>query len=120
MSEPLDINNSHLGDRASTKKAVDVVSAQRLWSNKLEEEIDESNNYDKFQPALPRFEAPGGNALTRIASRVTTRSLSDPGPPPDGGFRAWIQCVMAWIVIFNTWGSANAYGLTDFSMWEIA
>lgn len=29
--------------------------------------------------------------LDRVASRVTSRSSVDPGPPPDGGFHAWSQ-----------------------------
>jgi MFS family permease len=31
--------------------------------------------------------------------------------PPDGGFAAWWQVFMAHIVIFNTWGYINSFGL---------
>lgn len=27
----------------------------------------------------------------------------DPGPPPDGGLRAWLQVLMGHLVIINTW-----------------
>ena len=36
---------------------------------------------------------------------------SDPGPPPDGGWTAWIQVLMAHIIIFNTWGYINSFGV---------
>lgn len=30
---------------------------------------------------------------TRVLSRLTSRSSIDPGPPPDGGWVAWGQCM---------------------------
>lgn len=43
------------------------------------------------------------NVVQRVLSRITTKSSIDPGPPPDGGARAWAQCLAAHLVIFNTW-----------------
>jgi MFS family permease len=37
--------------------------------------------------------------------------LQTPGPPPDGGLAAWIQVLMTHIVIFNTWGYINSFGV---------
>ncbi|KAF4990013.1 hypothetical protein FGRMN_8740 [Fusarium graminum] len=31
--------------------------------------------------------------------------------PPDGGFLAWLQVLLAHIVFFNTWGVANGFGI---------
>ncbi|RYP57334.1 hypothetical protein DL769_009541 [Monosporascus sp. CRB-8-3] len=39
------------------------------------------------------------NVLSRVASRMTTRSLPEPPPPPDGGVKAWTQVAMAWLVM---------------------
>jgi hypothetical protein len=25
-------------------------------------------------------------------------------PPPNGGFKAWLQVLGSWMLIFNTWG----------------
>ena len=36
----------------------------------------------------------GTSALSRIASRLSTRDIVDPGPPPDGGIKAWTQVLM--------------------------
>ena len=49
-------------------------------------------------------------ALSRVTSRMTTRHIVDPGPPPDGGVKAWTQVACAWIVIVTTWGYLNSFG----------
>jgi len=49
--------------------------------------------------------------LTRIASQLSTTDIHDPGPPPDGGAVAWIQALMAHLVLFNTWGYVTSYGV---------
>jgi MFS family permease len=50
------------------------------------------------------------NTLARITSHLTTRSIVDPGPPPDGGIVAWTQVLCAWFAILNTWGFVNSFG----------
>lgn len=44
------------------------------------------------------------NVLSRVASRMTTLSIPEPPPPPDGGLHAWTQVACGWIVICTTWG----------------
>ena len=39
------------------------------------------------------------------------KSGDDPGPPPDGGLKAWTQVAMAHLIIFNTWGFVNSFGV---------
>lgn len=51
-------------------------------------------------PELTRLHS---NALSRIVSRLSTRDLDDPGPPPDGGLQAWTQVAMGFITCFCTW-----------------
>ncbi|PSR87389.1 hypothetical protein BD289DRAFT_234345 [Coniella lustricola] len=36
------------------------------------------------------------NVLTAVASRMSTRGWPDPGPPPDGGMKAWTQVACGW------------------------
>ncbi|MCJ1237141.1 hypothetical protein MMC14_005125 [Varicellaria rhodocarpa] len=36
---------------------------------------------------------------------------SDPGPPPDGGLRAWTQVLVGHLVVFNSWGYISSYGV---------
>jgi hypothetical protein len=47
------------------------------------------------------------STLSRIASRLSTRDIVDPGPPPDGGFKAWLQVAMGFVACFTTWGFIN-------------
>ncbi|KAI9811784.1 MAG: hypothetical protein M1826_003095 [Phylliscum demangeonii] len=35
----------------------------------------------------------------------------EPGPPPDGGRAAWTQAVISHLVVLNTWGYINSYGV---------
>lgn len=52
------------------------------------------------------------NVLTKTLSYVRTRdSAKDPGPAPDRGFKAWSHAVLVHLVIFNTWGYINSFGL---------
>lgn len=55
-------------------------------------------------------ERPG--VLEKTLSLVRTReSNRDPGPPPDGGYHAWLQVALTHMVIFNTWGFVNGFGV---------
>ena len=48
----------------------------------------------------------------RVVSRTRSKtSWTDPGPPPDGGITAWTQVLMTHLVVFNTWGYINTYGV---------
>ncbi|KAH9882636.1 hypothetical protein J1614_000872 [Plenodomus biglobosus] len=52
--------------------------------------------------------------LLSLAKTLTARSnatLIDPGPPPDGGTKAWIQACMGHLVVFNTWGMIATFGV---------
>lgn len=50
--------------------------------------------------------------VSKTLSLVRTReSGRDIGPPPDGGVHAWMQAVLAHVVMFNTWGYINSFGV---------
>lgn len=56
----------------------------------------------------------GGGVLglaERVLSRTTSKSSFNPGPPPDGGLRAWIVVATGHLVIMNTWGYINSFGV---------
>lgn len=60
--------------------------------------------------SLTRTKSATSNALARVSSHLTTRSITNPGPPPDGGLQAWTQVFCAWLAITNTWGFVNSFG----------
>jgi len=37
--------------------------------------------------------------------------VKDPGPPPDGGLKAWLQVLSAHLALFNTWGYISSFGV---------
>ncbi|KAF7506644.1 hypothetical protein GJ744_011576 [Endocarpon pusillum] len=56
--------------------------------------------------------SPLTTTLSHTLSLIRTKdSETDPGPPPDGGVQAWTQAILVHLVIFNTWGYVNSFGL---------
>ncbi|KAK2045098.1 major facilitator superfamily transporter [Colletotrichum somersetense] len=47
----------------------------------------------------------------RVLSRATSSSSATPSPPPDGGVAAWMAIFSAHLVIMNTWGVVNSFGV---------
>ena len=76
-------------------------------------EPDEVEEYgDEKRPVTPssQIKETASNALSLVASRLTTKSLTDPGPAPDGGLMAWSQVALGWLAIATTWGWINCFG----------
>ncbi|KAF2113085.1 major facilitator superfamily domain-containing protein [Lophiotrema nucula] len=61
-------------------------------------------------PPLEKTQSATEAALARVTSHLTSRSIINPGPPPDGGLQAWTQVFCAWLAIMNTWGFVNSFG----------
>lgn len=56
----------------------------------------------------------GQNAGQKSSTRdlASDGSASEqPGPPPDGGARAWTMALLGHLVVFNTWGYILCYGV---------
>jgi hypothetical protein len=88
-------------------ESVDRLSRTSTHSD--HDEITPSSNRQR-RTSLSKTKSATVSVLNRVATRLTTRSLVDPGPPPDGGLQAWTQCFCAWLVIMNTWGFVNSFG----------
>lgn len=90
------------------------MESRTFDGEKAEAQIDPRTPGVSTEPhidlALTRTKSRSENALARIQSHLTTRSLPEPGPPPDGGLRAWIQVCCAWLAIVNSWGFVNSFG----------
>lgn len=44
-------------------------------------------------------------------SNIENGHDDNPGPPPDGGFHAWLQVLGSFFLFFNSWGTVNAFGV---------
>ncbi|KIW02236.1 uncharacterized protein PV09_06389 [Verruconis gallopava] len=51
------------------------------------------------------------SVLQRVITGRSASSYVDPGPPPDGGLRAWLIAVAGLCVIFNSWGYIQTFGV---------
>lgn len=49
--------------------------------------------------------------LSALSHTISLSSYIDPGPPPDGGLTAWTQAIVGHLVVFNTWGYINSFGV---------
>ena len=49
--------------------------------------------------------------LNTLSHTISLSSYVDPGPPPDGGLTAWTQAIVGHLVVFNTWGFINSFGV---------
>ncbi|KAI6345857.1 hypothetical protein MCOR25_011006 [Pyricularia grisea] len=89
--------------RPSVSTDSDVISPASLTLHDMEKATTGPKKSTELQKSI-------SNVLSRAATHLTTRSLPEPPPPPDGGLRAWSQVACAWLVIFVTWGQVNAFG----------
>lgn len=57
----------------------------------------DSNNPQRNEPQMGndngRSDEEPTTFIDRVLSRVISRASGDPGPPPDGGSMAWLQCM---------------------------
>jgi hypothetical protein len=97
------------------KDEFDIEKAAEQPSNALRVPTHEDRIHEPA-PGEPLEQTPSKspaatNFLTKTLSRVRTKDSVDPGPPPDGGFQAWFQACLGHLVIFNSWGYINSFGL---------
>jgi hypothetical protein len=75
--------------------------------------ISNESAIEKALDAEANMEPP----TTATVSR--TEKTSEPGPPPNGGFAAWLQVTGSFFLFFNGWvsmkGIPNDKALDDFS-----
>lgn len=71
-------------------------------------EVMETEDYPEPAP----IEKTETNLAKRVLTKISTKSSwRDPGPPPDGGFKAWLQCGMGVLIVTTTWGFINSFGV---------
>lgn len=80
------------------------------------DESDFEDGGDRDEPAADEDDRRGrGSGVSgladRVLSRTTSKSSFNPGPPPDGGLRAWTAVAAGHLVIMNTWGYINSFGV---------
>ncbi|KAI1266959.1 MFS general substrate transporter [Xylariaceae sp. FL1019] len=85
-----------------------------LEAHKAEENStsDHADIDDEPEPDFLNPSAEGAaGALGRVLSRISTNVSQNPGPPPDGGLKAWTMVLCGHLIITNTWGFINSFGV---------
>lgn len=117
MSEPYE--KQDLNEKGTRNIRSSAGSDKSDYTRDAQLEIEESSfqGPDEIQPKQEPVSRPSqdlkkvaSNVLTKVASRLTTHSIVNPPPAPDGGVHAWTQVAMGWLVLFTTWGWVNSYG----------
>ncbi|CCC14874.1 hypothetical protein SMACR_07600 [Sordaria macrospora] len=122
---PTDIKDSsdkELGGLQSGSGSTTDIEAIRVSGRSESEDSDidgidqhhEDDSHDDEKRAANTNSNGGGRlSLVKTLSRVISRPESnfDPGPPPDGGARAWCTVAAAHLVIMTTWGFINSFGV---------
>lgn len=85
-------------------------SREEMLSPSQEKEISLEPPADPADPADPAKSA-GPAEPKSEASVPAFRTASNAGPPPNGGLRAWLQVLGAFMLFFNSWGLLNTFGV---------
>ena len=72
---------------------------------------EDPDNLHRTSTHRSRIPKPNLSAIARTITARSNASLLDPGPPPDGGVKAWTQACMGHLVILNTWGMVATFGV---------
>lgn len=106
-------NSSATNPIARDDDSLDIlerIATQEDHESYEEYENEKNDSNARRAGASLELRQTASNVIDRVASRITTRSIRDPPPPPDGGFQAWLQVAMGWVIIFVTWGYVNSFG----------
>ncbi|MCJ1281871.1 hypothetical protein MMC26_001194 [Xylographa opegraphella] len=87
-----------------------------MASNIAHNKIDESCTHVPIElPETTGQPAPNAEKSTATdllpTSIVAANAPFDPGPPPDGGLRAWTQLLVGFLINALTWGCAASFGV---------
>ena len=111
LSAAAHTSNDCSSNKDIEKKAESTTESEKAESPTSQDRLSADSNHDPLsqQPSL-QYRKSTANAIRHVAAHLTTVSLAEPGPPPDGGLTAWTQCFLTWLVVFNTWGFVNSFG----------
>ncbi|KAL3426875.1 transporter MCH4-like protein 6 [Phlyctema vagabunda] len=59
----------------------------------------------------PQNETIKEKSLRVLSKTKSATTFKDPGPPPDGGALAWTQVLSGHLIVLNTWGCMNSFGV---------
>lgn len=111
-------NTTHLPEADSSTSVIDFAKEEEIHSISSDDD-NERSDLERAETKEVDIEACNGEVkekgkgvLGNVLSHISTKSSwKDPGPPPDGGLNAWMQVALGHLVILNTWGFINSFGV---------
>ncbi|KAL4882347.1 major facilitator superfamily domain-containing protein [Aspergillus karnatakaensis] len=105
-----DYQVSACNDKFDPPAPEDDSSSDNVRSIRGDEEsgFRQNENLEKTPTNVSHVGALAARTLSIVRTRESGKDL---GPPPDGGFLAWSQVALAHMIIFNTWGYINSFGV---------
>jgi hypothetical protein len=100
-----------VGEKADADKT--IIDFAALESSPPQEEYEEEE-IERISTHRSRGVSTKSSPLKQITKTITARSnvsVIDPGPPPEGGVKAWLQVFAGMLVIMNTWGMTATFGV---------
>ncbi|CAF9939081.1 MAG: hypothetical protein HETSPECPRED_001478 [Heterodermia speciosa] len=91
-----------------------TLSQRRSRMSQLgEEELDNLAFRPNIVPSLSsgRNDSIASQTESEVELNKRSRVVPEPGPPPNGGLKAWQQVLGAFFLNFNTWGLVNTFGI---------
>jgi hypothetical protein len=101
----------YLGEKADADDTMRHSAAPE--SSPPQEEYEEEE-IERISTHRSRAVSTKPHALKQLTKTITARSnvsVIDPGPPPEGGVKAWLQVFAGMLVITNTWGMTATFGV---------
>ncbi|KAF1936997.1 MFS general substrate transporter [Clathrospora elynae] len=105
---PFDNREARTAGKAHGVSYTSLSATSRPPSRRDEEEIEKIPTHTSQASRI------NTRSIVGLAKSITARSnasIVDPGPPPDGGRKAWTQAFMSHLVVFNTWGMIATFGV---------
>ncbi|KAJ4293560.1 hypothetical protein N0V90_008843 [Kalmusia sp. IMI 367209] len=107
-----EIAGDYIGETPGEKTEVPAPFTKK--SSPVEERYQDEEEIARIPTQCSRTASMRAKSLKKITKTITARSnasIIDPGPPPDGGVKAWTQVAMGLLVITNTWVLLSALGI---------
>ncbi|KAK2753734.1 hypothetical protein FQN55_000097 [Onygenales sp. PD_40] len=103
------------GSSSTTEVGGSKTSANRssgdLAAAKDGQTGDKGVNVDDVEKQEQNNDNNGDKTLTTgSAEKTSDKAVSAHPPPPNGGFKAWLQVLGAFFLFFNSWGIINTFG----------
>ncbi|EGP91145.1 unnamed protein product [Zymoseptoria tritici ST99CH_3D1] len=107
-----DVEKADLDTRRNTLSSISSSDSQHdeIDVDAIQRSTSRTEPGEKSVRPSTDLKRTASNVLSRVASRITTRSITNPPPPPNGGLHAWTQVACGGLVIMCTWGWVNSYG----------